>query len=258
MLESSQSHVGSFGFTRTGHVGISRNSNLKMAENYFKGFMKHEKVTLMTETYEGSLSTWVNETEDAEKAICDIEVIQQFASWLCSHARKIVGSESQFLMLGSVKDILSSTRTTFNALFPGNTIFSGSKDQLWYTNLRYKSQQEIVRRDIKVGVASSNKSKPIGRTMIKNIIETLFQINTKQSITKAIYVGTTFNSAGRSGEAAFTCIDTGCYRDLDEEKLYFNQKEMKVGEEKKNSFVSDSEHFMIDQYWLLSTYYMTP
>jgi hypothetical protein len=51
------------------------------------------------------------------------------------------------------------------------------------------------------------------------------------------------------------CFDDGCYWNYDDERLYFSQKEMKVGEEKNNKFVSDSESYIIDQYWLYSIYY---
>ena len=80
----------------------------------------------------------------------DVQVIQQFATWLCTHARKTVGTELQYLMLGSVKDILSSTRKIFNFVFPSNSIFTGAKEQTWYSTLRYSSQQEIVRRDMRL------------------------------------------------------------------------------------------------------------
>ena len=82
-------------------------------------------------------------------------------------------------------------------------------------------------------------------------------MNSYAAIRKAVYVGTTFNSAGRSGEAAYTCIDNGAYWDYDEEKFYINQKEIKVGEEKNNDYVSDSKYYVLDQYWLFFIYYIT-
>jgi hypothetical protein len=106
-------------------------------------------------------------------------------------------------------------------------------------------------------VASSNKTKPVGRVLMRNVNETLIiSINTYQSIRKAVYAGCTFNSAGPSGEASYMCFDDGCYWDYDDEKLYFSQKEMKVGEEKNNNVVSDSESYIIDQYWLFSINYI--
>jgi hypothetical protein len=224
-----------------------------MAEIYFCSFMKSKYVSLMKDEEENNLESWVKANENAMSAICDIEVIQQFSSWLCHHARRDRG---EILKLGSILDILSSTKKIFNSLFPNNPIFDGNRDQRWYTTLRAKSNQEIIRRDIKRGVMSTNKSKPVGRVQMKIINETLLGINSHQSIRKAVYAGTTFNSAGRSGEAAYMCLDDGCYWDHDDEKLYFFQKEMKVGEEKNNNFVSDSESYLIDQYWLFSVYYI--
>ena len=60
-------------------------------------------------------------------------------------------------------------------------------------------------------------------------------MNTLMSILKLVYVGTTYNSVGRSGEAAYSCFDNGSYWDSDDEKFYFSQKEMKVGDEKKKN-----------------------
>lgn len=244
---------GSFGLNRTGHGGSSRDANAVMAENYFCQYLKSEYVQLMKEEDENSLLTWKYDNTGAQDAICDVEVIQQFSSWLCHYARRTHG---EVLKLNTILDILSSTKKIFNTLFPTNTIFRGDGDQSWYTTLRTKSHQEITRRDIKRGVLSYNKSKPVGRTQMRNVIETLLSINSNSSSRKAVYAGTTFNSAGRSGEVAYMCYDEGTYWDYDDEKLYFQQKEMKVGEEKNNNFVSDAETYLTDQYWLFSIYYI--
>lgn len=171
-----------------------------------------------------------NVNEGAQDAICDVEVIQQFASWLCNCARR--PKTGEILKLDTILDIISSTRKIFNTLFPTNTIFTGNTEQAWYTALRSKSKQEIIRRDIKRGVSSTNKSKPVGRVQMRSAIETLITINSTSSLRKAVYAGTTFNSAGRSGEVAYMCFDNSCYWDYDDEQLSFHQKEMKVGGEK--------------------------
>jgi hypothetical protein len=51
-------------------------------------------------------------------------------------------------------------------------------------------------------------------------------------------------------------FDKGSFWNPDDEKFYFSQKEMKVGEEKNNNFVSDSEFYLLDQYWLFSIYFL--
>ena len=212
----------------------------------------------MSEEEDADLDTWVAKTPSAKDALCDIEVIQQFASWLCHFAKK---SEKQYhgepLGLRSIQDMLSSIKSVFNKIFAKSSIFGGGVDQLWYTNLMVKSLQEITRIDMKRGVLSSNKSKPIGREQLKSVNETSLPMNSYAAIRKAVYVRTTFNSAGRSGEAAYTCIDNGAYWDYDEEKFYINQKEIKVGEEKNNDYVSDSKYYVLDQYWLFFIYYIT-
>lgn len=210
-------NVGSFGLNRTGHGGTTRDSNVTMAQNFFCNILKCDKVQLMGEEEENDLSSWMSTKSNAMEAICDTEVIQQFSSSLYHYARK---GNGEYLKLGSILDILSCTKKLFNTIFPSNTIFCGTKDQIWYTTLRAKSNQEIIRRNIKLGVASSNKSKPIRRVLMKSVNETFLLINSYQSIRKAVYAGTTFNAAGRSGEAAYMCFDDGCYWDYDDEKLY--------------------------------------
>jgi hypothetical protein len=251
-------NLGSFGLNRTGHDGgAGRENNYNSAKNYFCQFLQSEYVKLMAEDDESDFDTWVRNNEGAQSALCDVEVIQQFASWLCHHAKK---SEKYYrsepLALRSILDMLSSTKSIFNKIFPNNTIFTGNAEQPWYTKLRSKSSQEVTRRDMKRGVISSNKAKPLGREQIRNVLQTLFSVNTFTSIRKAVYVGTTFNSAGRSGECAYTCIDNGTYWDYDEEKLYMAQKEIKVAEEKNNNYVSDYKYYLLDQYWLFFVYYI--
>ena len=79
----------------------------------------------MGEEEENNLVSWINSKPNAMEAVCDIEIIQQFSSWLCHYARK---GNGEILKLGSILEL-------FNTLFPSNTIFSGNKDQVWYTNL---------------------------------------------------------------------------------------------------------------------------
>ena len=211
---------GPFGLNRTGHGGSSRDTNAVMAENYFCQYLKSEYVQLMKEDDESGLLAWKDAHSGAQDALCDEGVIQQYASWLCHFARQ---KQGEVLKLRTILDILSSTKRAFNALFPTNTIFRGDTEQSWYTTLRSRSSQEITRRDIKRGVMSSNKSKPVGRTQMRNVIETLLSMNSNSSARKAVYAGTTFNSAGRSGEVAYMCFDEGSYWDYDDQKLYFQQ-----------------------------------
>ena len=83
---------GNFGLNRTGHGGgAGREANYNVARNYFKSFLQSEYVKLMSEDDESDLETWIINHPDAEGAVCDIEVIQQLASWLCDYARKSNG-----------------------------------------------------------------------------------------------------------------------------------------------------------------------
>ena len=80
-------NMGSFGLNRTGHGGgAGRESNYNSARNYFAQYLKSKFVLLMSKE-ETDLESWIAKTPNAEIALCDIEVIQQFASWLCHHVR---------------------------------------------------------------------------------------------------------------------------------------------------------------------------
>ena len=70
-------------------------------------------------------------------------MIQQYTSWLCNDAER---ENFASLKGGSILDILSSTTSLFNKIFPTNSIFSGLVEQLWYTKLRAKSKEEVTRR----------------------------------------------------------------------------------------------------------------
>ena len=97
-------NTGSFGLDRTGHGGSARDSNYNSGRNYFTSFLKSDYVRLMSEDDDDDLEAWIQQNEGAEFAICDIEVIQQFASWLCNHAS--YGKCNDPLKLGSISDIL--------------------------------------------------------------------------------------------------------------------------------------------------------
>ena len=96
---------GTFGLHRTGHGGIGRAGNINAAKNYFKQFLQSDFVKLMNEDDDMELESWIESNITAEAALCDIEVIQQFATWLCDYARKV---NREPLMMGSIADILSS------------------------------------------------------------------------------------------------------------------------------------------------------
>ena len=199
---------GNYGLNRTGHGGVGRENNYDTARNYLKSFLQSSFVRLISLDDDIDLETSIANTEKAQTALCNVSFIEQFGEWLCNYAHQKSGEP---LSLGSIGDYLSATKSIYNKLFPGNSIFNGSQEQAWYTNLRAKSNQEIARRDMRRGVQSSNKAKPIGRLQLKSVIGALLSINTNASIRKAVYIGTTFNSAGRSGEAAFMCLDHGAY-----------------------------------------------
>ena len=102
-------NIGSFDLNRTGYRGLGRENNDNSARNYFVQYSKSDYVKLMSEEEDADLETWVAETPSAKDALCDIEVIQQFALWLCHFAKK---SEKQYhgehLGLRSIQDMLSS------------------------------------------------------------------------------------------------------------------------------------------------------
>jgi hypothetical protein len=245
-------NVGSLGLNRTGNGGSSRDGNYNMARNHILAFLKSSFMNLIDEDNEDDLESWVQDQKDAGvnvmELICEIEIIEQFSNWLCDHDSK---SNGEPLTQGTIGDILSGTKTVFNSLFPENTIFSGKGDQEWYSKMRQGSKNECSRRDFRRGVASSNKAKPVGRVLTKDVIEALIRRNTQTAYRSAVYIGTNYNAACRSGEIAYYVIDEDCYWDYDEQKLNISQNEMKVAGAKPNNFGCDAETYITDQHWLL-------
>lgn len=244
-------NIGSLGLVRSGvSVGIARTNNYNAARNHFTEFLKF--TDLMSSEFEGTLEEWLATLEEPN-AICDVEIVQQFATYLEKYARK--STDNKPLAKGTIMDILSSLKTLFNhSLFIKNTIFQDVND--WYTRMRSNTKNQVTRRDMRRGTRSTSRSKPIGREQLKDIMNTLLGQNTITSLRKGVYLGATFNSSARTSELCYLCDDDGTFWDLDFEMLFFNQKEMKVAEEKMNCFVSDSSFYQLDQYWLFAIYYM--
>jgi hypothetical protein len=246
-------NIGSFGLERLGHGGESRDPNYNATANYFKEFLESESVGLMNEDDENTFEEWVEKNENAQELVCQKEVVEQFGTWMCDVAEK---SNGEPLAAGTCLDYYSALKSIFNKVFPENVIFSGSKDQEWYTDMRYKSKNRCVRRDARRGVASQKQALPIGRSLVEEIVSTLWKENTTDSVRKACYIASNFNSCGRTGELANMCFDENTYWDYDRLSLFYSQKEMKTSKEKMNNFGSDAKTMRLDQYCHMSFYYI--
>ena len=86
--------------------------------------------------------TWVENNAAAEGAICNIEVIQQFTSWLCDFARKSNGA------LGTVRDVdpknLARCPFFFN-LHSRHFLITALSHNIWLTDCYTTHIQRYVR-----------------------------------------------------------------------------------------------------------------
>jgi hypothetical protein len=71
--------------------GESRDPNYNAASNYFKEFLESEAVGLMNEDEGNTFEEWVENNENAQELVCQIEVIEQFGTWMCDCAEKSTG-----------------------------------------------------------------------------------------------------------------------------------------------------------------------
>ena len=82
---------------------------------FFCQYLKSKYINLMAEDDISDFDTWVQNNEGAQNALCDVQVIEQFASWLCHNARK---SEKMYngepVSLRTIQDMISSTKSIFN------------------------------------------------------------------------------------------------------------------------------------------------
>jgi hypothetical protein len=100
-------NIGSFGLDRLGYGGESRDPNYNAASNYFKEFLETEAVGLMNEDEENTFEEWVENNENAQELVCQIEVIEQFGTWMCDCAEKSTGEP---LSAGTCGDYYSALK----------------------------------------------------------------------------------------------------------------------------------------------------
>ena len=98
-------NIGSLGLVRSGvSVGIARTNNYNAARNHFTEFLKF--TDLMSSEFEGTLEEWLATLEEPN-AICDVEIVQQFATYLEKYARK--STDNKPLAKGTIMGILLGT-----------------------------------------------------------------------------------------------------------------------------------------------------
>ena len=79
-------------------------------------------------------------------------------------------------------------------------IFSNGPDKAtvekWYTNCRYDVVAKCNKRDIEMGVTTSQQKEPVGRARKRNMTGAHLRTNTAQAILNMAMQNTDFNSAG--------------------------------------------------------------
>jgi hypothetical protein len=71
----------------------------------------------MNEDEENTFEEWVENNENAQELVCQIEVIEQFGTWMCDCAEKSTGEP---LSAGTCGDYYSALKSIFNKVFPEN------------------------------------------------------------------------------------------------------------------------------------------
>jgi hypothetical protein len=184
-----------------------------------------------------------------EKQLCDIPLLQEFGTYLCDEARD--NRTKDLLSKGTAQQYLSGVKITLSEKFRDNEIWKDVDD--WYTSLREAVGNRVIIRCIEKGVPISEKSKPVGRVLLKEINEHLLLSDSKSAYEKRAILSITFAAVGRAGEIANTTWNSATW-DRDVECLCLDWTEKKTSRVKLMTFFPDSKYFELDVYHSLACY----
>ena len=117
-----------------------------------------------------SNGTQKNIEEMTEETLCVQTIFEYFGSYLCH--KVWVNGELDTIMLSSALSYLSDIKTYAKLQFPSNALWHNED---WYSTIRKNVQAAISRRCIDKGELISDKAKPIGRKLLKEVNIALYR-----------------------------------------------------------------------------------
>jgi hypothetical protein len=177
-------------------------------------------------------------------------LLREFGTYLILFAHKKKG-DKKLLMSGTAVDYLGHVFTFFSLKFPANDYFK--KGATWYKEVRYDVQRRIDNRQIANGEPTSEKSRELGRKLLRVICDAFLKLGDPISMKRRFALVTTFLAIGRSAEIS-CCVWDQAEWDYELECLLFYWNELKTTDSDLTTMFSDAELVELDFYHSLGFY----
>jgi hypothetical protein len=127
-------------------------------------------------------------------------LFREFATYLAENAVK---SNRELLMSGTAVQYLSAIKEMAVKKFAENVLWQERKLERWYPSLRVALEKRVNRRQIYNGLPVSEKSRALGRELLKILSGALIKEGQIEAMKRRLAIIMTFLAVGRAGEAAF-------------------------------------------------------
>jgi len=187
-----------------------------------------------------------------------VDDLNQFATYLVNMAKK---ADGDFYSLGSVHQFLSGVKETIRKENPSSAIWAGHSGRNqgggygWYDEIRYAAAKAIVARVFECGGSLKDLSLPIGRVLLRKVVEALLKLGDLDSLETCAVLVYNYATVGRAGEAALSSWKNAFYNHDDSSAVLYCPM-AKVSTAKQLSLYNDSKLFQLDPYFLTPCYWI--
>jgi hypothetical protein len=158
-----------------------------------------------------------------EDDLCCETIYQRFGQYLVQGALK---SNGERYSVGGSLDYLSAVKTMAQRRYPQpQSDFWSLND--WYSTLRDCLEDTLSDICINEGRSISEKNKPIGRSMVKSMVQTLISMNSPSGFLQRLVFVWTFLAVGRVSEIAKSSWNTAAFIQIEEESLFLDWSDSK-------------------------------
>ena len=192
----------------------------------------------------------MKEFSDLEPQELNIELLQEFAGYLCEAAEKVDGESFAWETISKF-----ITGVKMNCMKdPRFKDLSMWKDDEWYAKIRGGAFRLVLLRCIREGKPLSSKSTPVMRTTLRELCRACLLCGDFDTY-RFIFVSS-FMTAGRTAELRDASWDTGWW-DPDDRIPNIMWNERKVAKQSIMNFFCDYEFYESDWFHALGCYWMS-
>jgi hypothetical protein len=186
-----------------------------------------------------------------ESILCQITLLQKFATYLMTYTSKATKSQ---ISLGTMLQYLSGAKETLLRRFPNASIFNDgdykfSTNNSWYKKIINELYKQMIRQCIEKGEAISDTTIPLGREGCIKCITAMVKQQTSDAVEKAFAINITRNGVGRGGEAGFANYRL-VYWDFEEQCLSMDWNILKTTDSKIISMHPDCKSLQMDFFFM--------